>query len=148
MAEKKFATPDGAVQSAELTADYERARKFDAVRVGKLGVYYRSGLKTVFLAYPTLERAFIRLLPPCAHPRRKGIRRGDERERVGDGRRACRDTRKRARAAHRRGGSGREKVTYSAPAAYNVLRRLTCTGQDGLRPPGAFIFRRIMLKRR
>lgn len=61
MAEKKFATPDGAVQSAELTADYERARKFDAVRVGKLGVYYRSGLKTVFLAYPTIERAFIRI---------------------------------------------------------------------------------------
>ena len=61
MAEKKFATPDGAAQSAELTADYERARKFDAVRVGKLGVYYRSGLKTVFLAYPTLERAFIRI---------------------------------------------------------------------------------------
>lgn len=61
MAEKKFATPDGAVQSAELTADYERARKFDAVRVGKLGVYYRSGLKTVFLAYPMLERAFIRI---------------------------------------------------------------------------------------
>ena len=61
MAEKKFATPDGAVQSAELTADYERARKLDAVRVGKLGVYYRSGLKTVFLAYPTLERAFIRI---------------------------------------------------------------------------------------
>ncbi len=61
MAEKKFATPDGAVQSAELTADYESARKFDAVRVGKLGVYYRSGLKTVFLAYPTLERAFIRI---------------------------------------------------------------------------------------
>ena len=61
MAEKKFATPDGAVQSAELTADYESAQKFDAVRVGKLGVYYRSGLKTVFLAYPTLERAFIRI---------------------------------------------------------------------------------------
>ena len=31
------------------------------MRVGKLGVYYRSGLKTVFLAYPTLERAFIRI---------------------------------------------------------------------------------------
>ncbi len=61
MAEKKFATPDGVVQSAELTADYEGAQKFDAVRVGKLGVYYRSGLKTVFLAYPTLERAFIRI---------------------------------------------------------------------------------------
>ena len=61
MAEKKFATPDGAAQSAELTADYESAQKFDAVRVGKLGVYYRSGLKTVFLAYPTLERAFIRI---------------------------------------------------------------------------------------
>lgn len=61
MAEKKFATPDGAAQSAELTADYEGAQKFDAVRVGKLGVYYRSGLKTVFLAYLTLERAFIRI---------------------------------------------------------------------------------------
>lgn len=61
MAEKKFAMPDGAVQGAELTADYESAQKFDAVRVGKLGVYYRSGLKTVFLAYPTLERAFIRI---------------------------------------------------------------------------------------
>ena len=61
MAEKKFATPDGAVRSAELTADYEGAQRFDAVRVGKLGVYYRSGLKNVFLAYPTLERAFIRI---------------------------------------------------------------------------------------
>ena len=61
MAEKKFAAPDGKVQSAELTADYESAQKFDAVRIGKLGIYYRSGLKTVFLAYPTLERAFIRI---------------------------------------------------------------------------------------
>ena len=61
MAEKKFSTPDGTVQSAEITADYESAQKFDSVRVGKLGVYYRSGLKTVFLAYASLERAFIRI---------------------------------------------------------------------------------------
>ncbi len=61
MAEKKFTTPEGAVQSAELTADWESAQRFDCVRVGKLGVYYRTGLKTVFMAYPSLERAFIRI---------------------------------------------------------------------------------------
>lgn len=61
MAEKKFITPDGALQSVEVSADYESAERFDNVRVGKLGVYYRLGLKMHFMAFDTLERAFIRI---------------------------------------------------------------------------------------
>ncbi len=61
MSAKKFYTPDGAVQSAELERDYAAADKFDGARVGKLGVYYRDGLRTKFMAFDTLERAFIRI---------------------------------------------------------------------------------------
>lgn len=61
MAEKKFCTPDGITQNAALTADYQGAEKFDSARVGKLGVYYRDGLRTRFMAFDTLERAFIRI---------------------------------------------------------------------------------------
>ena len=45
MAEKRFYTPQGAAESAELTADHAAAEKFDRVRVGALGVYFREGLK-------------------------------------------------------------------------------------------------------
>ena len=61
MADKKFAGLNGAVDSAAVNADYESARLFDKVRVGKLGVYYRDGFKTRFLDYPSLERVFIRI---------------------------------------------------------------------------------------
>lgn len=61
MAEKKFYTPEGALSSEELSADYRESEKFDNSRVGKLGVYYRDGLRTKFMAFDALERAFIRI---------------------------------------------------------------------------------------
>ena len=61
MAEKKFAGVNGTVSSPELAADYEAAEKFDKLRVGRLGVYFRDGLRTRFLAYGDFERAFIRI---------------------------------------------------------------------------------------
>lgn len=61
MAEKKFAGLDGPVESPEVRADYDGAPVYDKVRVGKLGVYYRDGFKTRFMAYDRLERAFIRV---------------------------------------------------------------------------------------
>ncbi len=61
MAEKKFAGLTGTVESTELTADYEAATKYERVKVGKLGVYYRDGLRTRFIPYSDMERAFIRI---------------------------------------------------------------------------------------
>ena len=61
MAEKRFYTPQGAAESAGLTADHAAAEKFDRVRVGALGVYFREGLKTRFVPYSYMERAFIRI---------------------------------------------------------------------------------------
>jgi hypothetical protein len=61
MAEKKFAGLSGPVESDEVRADHEAAQDFKCLKVGKLGVYYREGLKTRFFAYEELERAFLRV---------------------------------------------------------------------------------------
>lgn len=61
MAEKKFAGINGPVIDASVSADYEQAVQFDKVKVGKLGVFFRDGLKTRYLAYDLLERVFIRV---------------------------------------------------------------------------------------
>ena len=61
MAEKKFAGINGTVIDDAVNADYEGAVQFDKVRVGKLGVYFRDGLKLRYLAYELLERVFIRV---------------------------------------------------------------------------------------
>ena len=61
MAEKKFAGLKGTVEDTAVTADYESAQDFKALRVGKLGVYYREGFKTRYFAYQELERAFLRV---------------------------------------------------------------------------------------
>lgn len=61
MADKKWYTPEGAVSSAEFTADYESAEVFDRVRVGRRAVYFREGFKTRCLPYEALERVFIRV---------------------------------------------------------------------------------------
>lgn len=58
---KKFYGIDGAAESAELSTDFEEAKRFDKVRVGRLGVFFRDGLKLRFLAYSGLERVFIRV---------------------------------------------------------------------------------------
>ena len=60
MAEKKFAGLKGPVESVEVCADYESAENFQALRVGRLGVYYREGFKTRFFGYEELDRAFLR----------------------------------------------------------------------------------------
>lgn len=61
MAEKRFAGLNGTVESPQVSADYEAAERFDKVRVGKLGVYYKDGFKTRFFSYDAVERAFIRI---------------------------------------------------------------------------------------
>lgn len=61
MAEKKFASPSGAVTDSAVAADFERAERFDKVLVGEKGVYYRDGFKTKYVPYDLLERAFIRV---------------------------------------------------------------------------------------
>lgn len=61
MAEKKFSGVNGAVSSPELSADYESAKVFDKIRVGKLGVYFRDGFKNRYIAYDAMERVFIRI---------------------------------------------------------------------------------------
>ena len=61
MSERKFAGVNGAVTSSDVCADYKAAELFDKVKVGKLGVYFRDGLRTRFLAYGDFERVFIRI---------------------------------------------------------------------------------------
>lgn len=61
MAEKKFHGIDGSLESAALSADYEGAQRFDKLRVGKLGVYFKEGLKNRFIPYEYIHRAFIRI---------------------------------------------------------------------------------------
>lgn len=61
MAEKKFAGVNGPVDSAEVNADFDAAEKFDKVKVGKLGVYFRDSFRTRYLAYGDFERVFIRI---------------------------------------------------------------------------------------
>ena len=61
MADKKFWGVSGALESAELSADYDAAERFDKLKVGKLGVYFREGFRTRFLGYGDFERAFIRI---------------------------------------------------------------------------------------
>jgi len=45
----------------EVRADLEAAERFDKLRVGALGVYFREGLRTRFLSYGDFDRAFIRI---------------------------------------------------------------------------------------
>lgn len=61
MAEKKFAGLTGTVESAEIAADFDSAVKYERVKIGKLGVYYRDGLKTRYIPYADMERAFLRV---------------------------------------------------------------------------------------
>lgn len=64
MANRKFHTPEGKNDSAELNTDYESAKCFDKsgkLRVGKLGVYYPDMLSIKFVPFSGLERAFIRV---------------------------------------------------------------------------------------
>ena len=61
MANKKFRGINGTVELPEVEQDFENAKRFDSIWVGDLGVYYKEGFKTVYLAYPEIERAFIRI---------------------------------------------------------------------------------------
>ena len=61
MAEKRFAGINGTLESAELSADYDSAAVFEKLRVGEKGVYFRDGLRTRYLPYDSIDRAFIRV---------------------------------------------------------------------------------------
>ena len=118
MAEKKFAGVKGTVENEAVSADFEAAQSFDKIYVGRLGVYYRDGFKTRYIAFEEMERAFLRVQEVrgrmcCgqaffayfrADPRlrRPGIRRGDERERTAHARRPRRGGEKRPEGRHRR----------------------------------------------
>ncbi len=61
MAEKKFAGVKGTVENEAVSADFEAAQSFDKIYVGRLGVYYRDGFKTRYIAFEEMERAFLRV---------------------------------------------------------------------------------------
>ena len=61
MAEKKFSSVNGPVEAPEISADYENAKRFDRLRVGEKGVYFRDGLRVRYIPYDYIDRAFIRV---------------------------------------------------------------------------------------
>ena len=61
MAEMLFKVTGGKSSDPALAADYERAERFDKVRVGDLGIYYRDGLRIRHVSYSEMQRAFIRI---------------------------------------------------------------------------------------
>ena len=61
MAEKRFAGINGTLESAELSADFDSAAVFEKLRVGEKGVYFRDGLRTRYIPYDYIDRAFIRV---------------------------------------------------------------------------------------
>ncbi len=61
MANKKFITGRGPVDTPEVYGDYESARIFDKLHVGSLGVYFREGFRWRFISYDDMDRAFIRI---------------------------------------------------------------------------------------
>ena len=61
MAEKRFAGINGTMESAELSADFDSAAVFEKLRVGEKGVYFRDGLRTRYIPYDYIDRAFIRI---------------------------------------------------------------------------------------
>ena len=58
---KKFYTAAGPAEAPEISADYEKAKEFDKLRVGDLGVYFRDGFRVKYIPYEYLDRAFIRI---------------------------------------------------------------------------------------
>ncbi len=61
MADKKFSTTGGTVDTPEVNTDYDNAKVFDKLRIGSLGVYFRDGLRVKYIPYSEMDRAFIRV---------------------------------------------------------------------------------------
>ncbi len=61
MGEKRFYGVDGAIDDTVTSEEYAAAEKFDKLRVGKSGVFFRDGFKLRFLAYRDFDRVFIRI---------------------------------------------------------------------------------------
>ena len=61
MSEKKFSGVQGIVEDPNVTSDFNTAAVFDNLRVGKLGVYFRSGLRMRYIPFTYMDRAFIRI---------------------------------------------------------------------------------------
>ena len=61
MAEKKFSGPIEGLEPSVLSEDWERAERFDKLRLGRLAVYHRDGFRVKAIPYARMERAFIRV---------------------------------------------------------------------------------------
>ena len=58
---KSFASVNGRVADDKVSEDYESAKKFDNLKIGKLGAYYKEGFKTKYIPFDYVDRAFIRI---------------------------------------------------------------------------------------
>lgn len=57
----KISSPYSNIESNILLSDYENAKQFDKLRVGKKGIYFPSGFSTKFIPYDYIENTFIRI---------------------------------------------------------------------------------------
>ena len=57
----KYITSEGRMSSPELQADWKNAEVFDKIRVGRIGVYFPSGLSVRHVPYSAADRVFIRI---------------------------------------------------------------------------------------
>ena len=57
----KFLLPKGVAESPEIKNDYDSAKVFEKIHVGKMGVYFPSWLRVRFIPYDTVDRIFIRI---------------------------------------------------------------------------------------
>ena len=48
-------------RNEEINNDFAEAKSFDRLKVGRLGVYYREGLKMKQIPYEDMDRVFIRI---------------------------------------------------------------------------------------
>ena len=61
MTDRRCAGINGTLESHEISRDYEKARQFDRLRVGEMGVFFRDGLRTRFIPFDYMDRVFIRV---------------------------------------------------------------------------------------
>lgn len=57
----KFNSPEGKLDSAALSTEYEEAEKYGKLRVGSTGVFFPEGLGVKYIPFSFIDRAFIRI---------------------------------------------------------------------------------------
>ena len=58
---KSFSGIHGRIKNPAVAEEYERAERFDKVRVGKTGVFFPYNLSIKYIPYEYMERVFIRV---------------------------------------------------------------------------------------